>query len=672
MNARVDPDDISGAELFALNANEARQPDPPYTVSEWADRNRHLSTVASAEAGLWRTSRTPYLREIMDNLSAYSPVETTAVMKGAQVGFSEAGLNFIGYAIHHSPGPALYVMPTVDTVKKLSKTRLDPMIAASPALSARIQPARARDSGNTLLSKEFDGGVLMLTGANSAAGLRSMPIRFLVLDEVDAYPLSVDEEGDPVLLAVKRTANFVRRKIFMLSTPANKETSRIGKEFRKGDQRFYNVPCDACGVLQPIVWKQIKWPEGDPEHAAFHCAHCDHRHEEHRKGMLMAEARGACWIPTAKSSRPNLRSYHLSALYSPWFTWAECARDFLDAKNDPALLQPFINTVLGEEWEDATGDQVDPDSLFAKREEYDLLPMQVAMLTAGVDVQPDRLEVEIVGWGRDEESWNVDYQVIPGDPSSNEVWDQLDDLLEKRWPHPALETGMGIAATAIDTGGSNTQSVYAYVRPREGRRIWGIKGYNGKRPVWPRRPSRTNKGKINLYPIGVDTAKETIVARLAKVGAGVRGAGACHFHIDRDKEYFEQLTAEKRITKFRKGFKFTEWTKQDKARNEALDCRVYAYAALQGLVIAGVVLNREAKRIETMLVELGIAPPVPEPTPLEQLVDGLKAAVQAAGASAEGAAPEDDGLKDGQMSDGAKPAIKRKKKRNRVVRSSYM
>ncbi|WP_375689949.1 terminase gpA endonuclease subunit, partial [Bartonella sp. AP57NXGY] len=242
---------------------------------------------------------------------------------------------------------------------------------------------------------------------NSAAGLRSMPIRYLILDEVDAYPLSVDNEGDPVMIAEKRTSTFVQRKIFKLSTPTHRDTSRIAKDFVLGDQRYYNVPCDACGVLQPIVWSQIKWPKGAPEKAVFVCAHCGHEHAEHRKTDLMSEERGACWVPTSESSRPNLRSYHISALYSPWLTWGECAREFLDAKDDPALLQPFVNTVLGEPWEDRTGEVIDPDSLYAKREDYPLAPEQAVLLTAGIDVQNDRLELEVVGWGRSEESWHI-------------------------------------------------------------------------------------------------------------------------------------------------------------------------------------------------------------------------------------------------------------------------
>jgi len=300
------------------------------------------------------------------------------------------------------------------------------------------------------------------------------------------------------------------------------------------------------------------------------------------------------------------RVYHTSALYSPWYTWAECARDFLDASDVPAKLQPFVNTVLGEVWEDRSGEVMDTDSLYNKREDYPIVPRQAVLLTCGIDVQPDRLELELVAWGRGEESWNIDYQIIAGDPSSGEVWELLDEYLKQRWPHPAFEDGMRIMASCIDTGGSNTQSVYNFVRPREGRRIWGIKGYAGSRPVWPRRPSRNNKGKINLYIVGVDAAKDVITARFKKAGAGASGVGATHFHIARDREYFEQLTSERKVTRFYKGFKKISWEKGDHSRNEALDCRVYAYAALQGLLSGGVSLNRQASMVENRLTERGI------------------------------------------------------------------
>jgi phage terminase large subunit GpA-like protein len=601
------------------------RPDPPLMVSAWADKNRVLASVSSAEPGRWRTSRTPYLREIMDCLSAYSPVEEVAVMKGVQVGMSEAAFNFVGYAIHHNPGPMMYVMPTEGMMKKFSKTRIDPMIEACPALRERVKPARARDSDNTVLQKGFEGGVLILTGANSGSGLRGLPVGKLVLDEVDGYPVSADDDGDPVTLATDRTSTFKgRKKIFKLSTPTLKETSRIGKAYREGDQRRYMVACEGCGARQPLTWDRIKWEPGKPETAAFVCAShdpetgelCEHRHPEHRKTALLA---GGVWTPTATSTRPRMRSYHLSALYSPWYTWGECAFRFIGAKDDPSRLQPFVNNILGEEWEDIGGERIDPGSLMALRENYSDVPARAALLTAGVDVQPDRLEAEVVAWGKDEESWSIDYQIFPGDPNDLEVWDALDDYLSKRWQHPGFENGMPITAVAIDTGGANTQAAYRFIRPREGRRIWGIKGYAGRRAVWPRKPSRNNKGKINLYPIGVDSAKEVVIARLSKVGPDVAGAGACHFSEDVwDKDAFDQLTVERKRTRYAKGFPIIEWWKPDDARNERLDCRVYAYSVLQGLIVMGLNLNMEAARVASMVMTRLAAE---APTPAGEVVD---------------------------------------------------
>ncbi|MCB5201710.1 phage terminase large subunit family protein [Neorhizobium sp. T786] len=653
----------------------ALRPDPPYTVSEWADKNRKLSSKSSPEPGPWRTSRVPYLREIMDCLSAYSPIQTVNVMKGVQIGMSEAGFNFVGYVIDHAPGPIMYVMPTISMMKKFSKARIDPMIEGSPSLREKIPPARSRDSGNTQEQKDFDNGVLVMTGANSGAGLRGLPMRYLVLDEVDGYPESADDDGDPVSLAVDRTsAHLARRKIFKLSTPLYKETSRIGPAFREGDQRYYNVKCEKCGTLQPITWDKIKWEPGKPETAAFVCsAHdpntgelCEHRHPEHRKRHLCREkghGGDAEWIPTAVPVDAKTRSYHLSALYSQWYTWEQCVRRFLLVKDDPAKLQPFINNVLGEEWESLGGEKLDPETLFAKREEFMSgfdaeLPAGTALLTAGVDVQPDRLELEVVAWGRDEESWSVAYHVLPGDPSELEVWDQLDEILRTRFRHPALEDGMKIMATAIDTGGANTQDAYRYVRPREGRRIWGIKGYAGKRPVWPKKPSRNNKGKINLYAIGVDSAKEVVTARLAKVGAGVSGAGACHFPMDRDQEYFQQLTAERKVVRFTKGFKHIEWHLPDKARNESFDCRVYAYAALQGLILGGINLNRRAATVERTMKEKG---------------NPVKQEEQKAPEPVAEDAPEEPGSQEAESTPKNAGAITaRKKKKRRVVASPFM
>ena len=569
-------------------------PDPILTVDDWANRHRMLSSVASAEPGRWSTSRTPYLAEVMASLSATSRFERVVFMAGGQVGKTECGLNWVGYVIHHAPGPMLLVQPTVEGAKRVSKQRVDALIEASPELASRVKDPRSRDSGNTQLMKEFPGGVLIMTGANSAVGLRSMPVRYLFLDEVDGYPGDADGEGDPVALAVQRAATFVNRKVYLCSTPTLKGFSRIEAAYLESDQRVFEVPCDHCGMHSQILWRDIKWPTGKMNDAAWHCPHCEGAHPEYRKPTLLANGR---WTAKAEGDGKTV-GFHLSSLYSPWLTWGEIAQEHHAAKDDPVRLKVWVNTKLAETWEDREGETLDAEGLMERREPYGpAIPAEVALLTCGIDVQDDRLELEVVGWGRDEESWSVDYKVLWGDPSAPDTWSQLDAYLGSRFEHETLASGLTIEAACLDTGGHHTLAAYAFCKGRERKRIWAIKGGSGKRPIWPKRPSKANKGKVNLFTVGVDAAKEAIYARLKKE----TGAGALHFPLDRDAQYFEQLTAERIRTRYVKGFPQRFWWKPDGRRNEALDCRVYAYAALHGLLSMGLNLN---KRVEAL-------PPVP-------------------------------------------------------------
>lgn len=572
-------------------------PDPRLTVDEWANRHRVLSSVAAAEPGQWSTARTPYLKEIMEELSTSSRTERVVFMKGAQLGGTEAGLNWVGYVVHHAPGPMLMVQPTVETAKRVSKQRVDALVEACPELASRIKDPRSRDSGNTVLMKEFPGGVLILTGANSAVGLRSMPVRFLFLDEVDGYPGDAAGEGDPVGLAVQRSATFLNRKIFLCSTPTLKGFSRIETAYEESDRRVFLVPCDGCGALSPLKWKDIKWPEGKTQEAAWHCPECGTVHPEYRKPALLAHG---CWRPTAPGDGKTA-GFHLSSLYSPWLTWAEIAEEHLAAKGDPVRLKVWVNTKLAETWEDRDGEGMDENALMARREHYgSAIPASVAVLTCGVDVQDNRLELELVGWGRDEESWSCDYKILWGDPAAPAVWDDLEEYLTQTFPHETLADGLRIVGTCLDTGGHHTQAAYAFCHSKEKQRIWAIKGISTaigtKRPIWPKRPTKAAKGKVNLFTVGVDAAKEAVYSRL-KVEEP--GAGFCHFPMDRDVAYFEQLTAERLRTKYSSGFPRQYWWKPDGKRNEALDCRVYAYAALHGLFSMGLNLNRRADALPT-------------------------------------------------------------------------
>jgi phage terminase large subunit GpA-like protein len=529
-------------------------------------------------------------------------------MKGGQIGGTEVGLNWIGYSIDQSPVPFLIVQPTVETAKRLSRQRISSLIELSPVLKDLVRPSRSRDSGNTLLSKEFQGGVLVITGASSAVGLRSMPVCNLFMDEIDGYLADVDGEGDPVDLALQRTTNFPNRKLFFVSTPTIKGFSRIEDAYKESDQRRYWVPCPECSVKQVLMWEHIRWPEGQRHLAFYQCEHCGASIQDYQKGWMLE---GGVWIPENPGS--PIAGFHLSSLYSPhgWASWGDIAVQHGQVYRDPVRLKVWVNTKLGETWEESA-EQLDGNDLMERRERFGLmLPSGIVVLTAGVDVQDDRIEMEVVGWGRDEESWSVDYRVLWGDPSGPAVWQELEKTLSRPFPHSLQVSDLYIRASAIDTGGHHTLQAYAFCRTRQERRVWAIKGRGGMGvPIWPRRSSRNNKGKVPLFIVGVDSCKESIYARLRLKEPG---PGYCHFPLDRDAEWFRQLTAEKITTRYHKGHPIREWIKKSHDRNEALDARVYSLAALHGLMSIGLQLNREADRLENVPMKSVSEEPVIRP-----------------------------------------------------------
>jgi phage terminase large subunit GpA-like protein len=322
------------------------KPDPLLKVSEWANEYRVLSQTASSEPGKWRTERTPYLKEIMDSLSPSSPVEKVIFMKGAQIGGTEAGNNWIGYVIDQTPGPMLVVQPTVEMGKRWSKGRFAPLIDSTPCLKSKVKDPRSRDSGNTVQSKEFTGGMVVITGANSAVGLRSMPVKYLFLDEIDAYPGDSGGEGDPVLLAIARTNTFTRRKIFLVSTPTVHGISRIEKEFESSDKRYFFVPCPHCNHYQILKWPQIKWEDKDPKTAHYVCTECSGKIENHQKTEMLSKGE----LRPTNSIKTEKKGFHISSLYSPvgWYSWNQAVTDFLHSQDNEQLLKVWINTTLGE------------------------------------------------------------------------------------------------------------------------------------------------------------------------------------------------------------------------------------------------------------------------------------------------------------------------------------
>jgi len=559
------------------------RPETPLTVSEWADLHRRLSSKASAEPGPWRTDRTPYLREPMDCLSSESPVQRVVMMFAAQTGKTEAGSNWLGYVIDHAPGPMLCVQPTIEMAKRLSKQRLESMITETPVLAAKIAPARSRDSGNTMFSKEFSGGIMLMAGANSATGLRSAPCRYLFCDEVDAFPADVDGEGDPVSLAERRTTTFARRKILLTSTPTVKDFSRIEAEYQRSDQRRFYVPCPACGAMEWLKWGQLKWADGQPETARYQCEHCGERFEEmHKPAML----RGGEWRATAPSNG-RTAGFHLSGLYSPlgWCSWEQLVDDFLRAKGDAPALKSFVNTRLAETWEEDYAAKVSADGLMARRLEYKpgVCPAGVVLLTGGVDVQDNRLAVSVWGWGEGETGWLVWHQELMGDPTQTEVWEQLDHVLATEWE---TEGGkhLKLAQVAVDSGGHCTHEVYRYVRDRGSRGVVAIKGSSRRNSPAVGKGSKVDvnwRGKVikrgvTLYQLGTDTIKTTLFGRLRHNET----TGGLNFGLAADDEYYRQLTSERQALRYHRGFPIREWVKKAGDRNEALDCAVYGYAAM--------------------------------------------------------------------------------------------
>ena len=604
---------MSSAEAFE-GADELRRawlqglaPDPTQTVSVWSDRHRILSSRGASEAGPYRTARTPFMRAIMDALSPTDPSRRVVFMKAAQVGATEAGNNWMGYCIHRAPGPFLAVQPTMEMAKRLSQQRVEPLIDESPALRELVAPSRTRDSGNTVMSKRFPGGILLLTGANSAVGLRSMPARWVFLDEVDGYPGDVDGEGSPIRLAEQRTNSFGHRaKLFLASTPTIRGLSRIEREWELSDQRRYHVPCPHCGGLQWLKFERLKWQWGAPETVHYLCEHCDEPIEERHKSWFLAEENGACWMATApedireRAARDGTVGFHISGLYSPlgWLSWVMIAQQKEAAFGNENDEKTFKNTVLGETWQEK-GEAPDWQRLYERREAGQLgeVPKGALILTAGADVQRDRIEIDVWGWGRGVRSWLVDHIVLEGDTSRDEVWERLTGVLGETWPH-ASGARMALARIAIDTGdGMTTDAVYSWVRKNRGEQVLAVKGDGGQAvmaPVdGPTRVDVNERGRkirrgVELWRVRVGYFKSETYRFLrldAPTDEDLEEGGewpAGYVHIPQGgvtAEWIKQLTAEQLMTsRNRQGFIKREW-QQTRDRNEALDCRVYARAA---------------------------------------------------------------------------------------------
>lgn len=499
-------------------------------------------------------------------------ISEVVYMTSSQIGKTEILNNIIGYFAHQDPSPLLMIQPTLDMAETWSKDRLAPMIRDTEVLYGLFKDPKSRDSDNTLLHKKFTGGHITMAGANSPASLASRPIRIVLLDEEDRYPVSAGAEGDPGSLAQKRTTTFWNRLLVTASTPTNEGESKIEARYEQSDKRRFYVPCPECGVFQVLCWAQIKFEKKKPKTTHYECEHCKAKLQESDKIWMLARGQ---WRAEAVSV--GIAGFHISELYSPWVKWSEMVANFLKAKRLPETLKVWVNTSLGETWKEAT-EGIDPSGLLKRKENWGrVAPEGVVVITIGVDIQDDRLECEVIGWGLAQESWSLQYHVLHGKPSNREdkVWQDLDEVRNQQIKR-ADGALLNIGITAIDSGYS-TQTVYEYCKEHEADRVFAIKGASQLGKPLVSKFSKSNKLRVKLFTIGTDTAKQMIYSRL-KIHQP--GAGYCHFPADYPEDYFKQLTAERIQTKFINGHPTRVWVMPKGRRNEALDCRVYGLAAL--------------------------------------------------------------------------------------------
>ena len=561
------------------------KPPPDLKLSEWADKFRQLSSEASAEPGRWRTSKAPYQKEIMDAITDIG-IKKVVVMSAAQVGKTDAMiLNPIGYYIHYEPSPIMVLQPTITMAETFSKDRLSPMLRDTAVLADKVND-KSRNSGNTILQKIFPGGRVTMVGANSPSSLASRPIRILLADEIDRYPATAGSEGDPLFLAAKRLTTFWNRKEVNVSTPTIKGLSRIEVEYENSSKGEWHTPCPCCGELQPLTWSGIVFDKDDLSEIGYVCSKC---------GVISSEVewkegfKDGCFIH--EDPENPVKGFHLNTLASTLATWREVVEKFLVAneevkKGNVELMKVWTNTEMGETWEE-DGETIEDEELMKRRENYNCeIPADVLYLTAGVDTQDDRFEVEVVGWGPEYESWGIKYAALYGDTGNmqDQVWVDLDTFLSQTFEKPD-GTKLKIIATCIDSGGHRSNQVYKFCKPRFNRRIFAIKGSNDSAAAYIQKPTKSNREQAYLFTIGVDTGKSWLMDRLKLEEPG---PGFCHFPREDgrgyDEKYFKGLTSEKKVMRYKMGRPYFAWELKDRGehrRNEALDCRNYATAAIE-------------------------------------------------------------------------------------------
>lgn len=559
---------------------EKLKPPPDIPMSEWADRYRRLPQGTTANPGRWNTDNVPHMREIMDSVSDVR-IRKVVVMSSAQVAKAELEINTTGYYMHYEPVPILIMQPTITMAESFSKGRLTKSINETPVLRGMIKEGRG--GGSTILEKVYPGGSIAIVGANSPSSLASRPVQVLLADEVDRYPATAGTEGDPLFLASERLTTFWNSKEVYVSTPGNKGTSRIEVEYQHSSQGEWNVPCPECGELQPLIWEGVVFDKDDLDNIQYCCKKCGALSPEAawKKGFIHGK------YVHADPENP-VRGFHLNALGSTLARWRDIVEKFLLAneekkKGNIEELKSWTNTKMGETWEEE-GTEIEESALMKRRERYNCeVPPEVMYLTAGVDTQDDRFEVEVVGWGVDYESWGIKYAVIYGDLKLDQPWNDLDAFLAQSFTKPD-GTKLKIIITCMDSGGHFTNKVYRFCKARYARGLRAIKGSNDSQAAYIQKPTKSNREGAKLFMLGVDTGKSLLLQRLLLKD---EGPGFCHFPKDEnrgyDEDYFIGLTAERQVLTYKRGRAVYEWRIKDykHKRNEALDCRNYAAAAIE-------------------------------------------------------------------------------------------
>lgn len=622
-NISRDADSVKRLNDALRTAFRLLKPPEDLTVSEWANKYRVLSSD-SAEPGLWRTSRTPYLAEPM-NAYTDPKIRRITVVASSQVGKTEVQLNMLGYTVDQDPCSVIYIHPTVEDARKFSRQRIAPMIRECKVLRRKVADIKSRDSNNTVLQKSYPGGMLTITGSNSASALASTPARVILGDERDRWAASAGTEGDPWELAMARQITFYNAKSVEVSSPTIKGFSKIADAYLLGTQETWQHQCPNCKEWKEIEFDHIRFEHetvkvnGKKQHkiglVEWVCPECGCLSDE-----TVMRKQPQRWIAdNPEAYERGHRSFWLSAFVSPWISWKQIVEKFLIAKEDPEKFKVFYNTILGRLWEDR-GDLEDEDGLMARREDYGTrpdgsaveLPEGVLVLTCGVDTQDNRLEYEVVGHGHYGETWGIKKGFIMGTPDTPEVWAALDKVIEHEYKF-SDGRGLLISLTCVDSGGHYTNDVYAACSTRLSKKVIAIKGQGGEGIPYTRPPKKqpvkdNPNMKCWLYMLGVDAGKEIIMSSLKVQQPGVK---YCHFPQNEeagyDYLYFNGLLSEKSVPM--KSGK-PQWVRlPGHAHNEALDCRNYAIAALRIINPDMDVEERKVKGIRDIAPVHAEAPP---------------------------------------------------------------